>query len=215
MNFDPRFKSSARKRLKGFLDALTDDHAWSPTEFPPKLQEYGVPKDLDLLKIDTDSFDGEFLNRTLHAGFRPKLIIIELSSWWPPPLKFMLKFEGDNPSVDQPYLAGCSLQTAVDLVKPFGYTLIQYPLEDGWFVKNEYLDLFGHLETDTRKLFLAGNPNFYVGNSGFVDYTPKEALREVFNDPPKMLEKSKEIIRHWMEVRLNRPVNDAVYDLGL
>lgn len=54
-----------------------------------------------------------------------------------------------KPSPKHPYaiarfaaLMGCSLQAVTTILRPHGYTLLQFPMEDAWFVKTEFVELF-------------------------------------------------------------------------
>jgi len=157
-----------------------------------------VPKDVDFLKIDVDSYDCEFLSEILKAGFRPKAIAIELAPAMPPPLKYMLHYSPGEGPLDSGDVGGCSLQMAVDLLKPYGYTLLQYVMEDGWFVRDEYVHLFGPIENDIVKVYDFGNPNLYCPNmwlSKEGDNMCKEMLMEfksLRQEPAKMLQRAKE-----------------------
>jgi len=212
LNFDPKFGHSGRDHLKGWPRAKIDGNAWSPDEFPAKLHEHLVPTDLDILKVDVDSFDCVFLNNTLAAGFKPKLIIIELSSWFPPPLKFMLRFEGTS-GPDSPMLTGCSLQMAVDILKVYGYTLLQYTMEDGWFVQDQFADLFGELERDPYELYRAGNPNLFLGFDIMRQYMDIRELCNLHTQPQKMLEEMTGRIASWIGMQSSEFVKHSIYTL--
>jgi len=212
LNFDPKFGGSGRDHLKGWPRAKIDGHAWSPDQFPAKLHEHLVPTDLDILKVDVDSFDCVFLNNTLAAGFKPKLIIIELSSWFPPPLKFMLRFEGTS-GPDSPMLTGCSLQMAVDILKVYGYTLLQYTMEDGWFVQDQFADLFGELERDPYELYRAGNPNLFLGFDIMRQYMDIRVLCNLHTQPQKMLEEMTGRIASWIGMQSSEFVKHSIYTL--
>ena len=135
----------------------------TPANIDSYLHEHHIGIDIDLLKLDIDSFECDYLEAILHAGFRPKVIDIECASSYPPPIKFRA-FHSESASWDSlsatPF-GGCSLQEACDILKPFNYSILQYPLEDGWFVQKEYIGLFGPLEQDLATLFYLGNPHLY------------------------------------------------------
>ena len=132
----------------------------TPSRIANNLKVRGTPRDVDFLKLDIDSFECDYLEEILIGGFRPKVIDVELAPSYPPPIRYSAKYV-PNLNVALTPFAGCSLQAAVDLLQPYNYTLVQYPLEDGWFVRNEYLELFGPLETDAKELFYRGNPYLY------------------------------------------------------
>lgn len=162
VNYDvPEMASTTKNFFDKFEGAQLDTSGKiTPSRISGDLQERGVPVDVDFLKIDIDSFECDYLEEILSGGFQPKVIDVELASSYPPPIRFRANFVPDVSVAVTPF-SGCSLQEAVDLLRPHGYTLVQYPLEDGWFVRDEYLKLFGPLETDPRTLFYRGNPSLY------------------------------------------------------
>jgi len=132
------------------------------------LISHGVPLELDFLKVDIDSFECEYLEALLLGGFKPKVIDIEVGASYPPPIKFRARYTaGSGVSLSAAKLSatpfsGCSLQEVMDLVKPFHYTLLQFPMEDAWLVKDEFAHLFGPLAGDNLDaIFRQGNPQFY------------------------------------------------------
>jgi len=162
LNYDvPQFASSTQPFYAKWERAKVDvSGSHPPAQIAEHMRSQGVPVDFDFLKIDIDSFECEYLEAILVAGFKPKVLDVELASSYPPPIRFRAKYT-PGLSVAVTPMGGCSLQEAVHIVAPFGYTLIQYPLQDGWFVRNEYLELFGPLETDPETLFYRGNPYLY------------------------------------------------------
>ena len=88
-----------------------------PSKIGAALVNHGVPKDVDFLKIDVDSFDCEFLAEIFRAGYRPKAVDIESSPWWPPPLKFQTLYSDKHPYklATSSALVGCSLAKVVDI----------------------------------------------------------------------------------------------------
>lgn len=55
------------------------------------LSAAAIPKDLDALKVDIDSFDLPVLQAILQADFRPKVLMVEINSDVPPPIKWTLQ----------------------------------------------------------------------------------------------------------------------------
>jgi hypothetical protein len=112
------------------------------------LISHGVPHELDFLKVDIDSFECEYLEALLLGGFKPKLIDVEVAASYPPPIKFRARYTAGSgvskyaAKLSATPFSGCSLQEVMDLVKPFNYTLLQFPMEDAWLVKDEFAHLF-------------------------------------------------------------------------
>ena len=165
VNFDipsslPSLKFLQRWAPKSVVDA----RGILPSGFAAALEAHGTPKGsgLDFLKIDIDSFDCDYLEVVLHAGYRPKVIMMEATTAYPPPLKFWLRFSSNfsyAASTGTP-ISGCSLQTISDLLGE-EYVLVQYALEDAWFVQRRYAHGFGPIEPSLLKHYVAGNPRTY------------------------------------------------------
>jgi hypothetical protein len=193
VNFDiARNEQTTMAFYKSWPNAIVDLDGAPPPSIVSKLVHHGVPKDIDFLKIDVDSFDCEFLSHILNAGYAPKAMSLELAAPWPPPLKFMVKYSSNfsYAASTGTVMSGCSLQMGMDLAKPHGYTLLQYAMEDGWFVKDEYLDLFGGVERDIVKVYDNGNPNRYASFAWQRHADMVKELEELRNEPDEMLKKA-------------------------
>jgi len=214
VNFDiPSNEKTMRAYYGKWPKAIVDLNMTAPMGIATSLQLYGVPKDMDFLKIDVDSFDCDYLSEILTAGYRPKAINIELAAPWPPPLKFRMRYtEGFAYEASSgTMLSGCSLQAGAEVAKPFGYSLLQYAMEDGWFVQNEYLGLFGPVESDIIKAYDVGNPNLYAPWAWLGDENILHELKDLRSDPARMLEKAKDGVR---QVVAGRPaLQKAKYTL--
>lgn len=144
--------------------------------FPPAaveaLRAHGVREDFDFLKIDVDSFVCDFLERILVAGYKPKVILAEVNVCMVPPLRFTMRYSAwglqyadftaagkfDGYGFD---ISDCSLRYADDLLRAHGYSLVQFPLQDGWWVRREFESLFGNITHDPVEAFRMGNPCFF------------------------------------------------------
>jgi hypothetical protein len=78
---------------------------------PDRLRAYYVPLDLDLLKVDIDSFDCDLARGILLSGFRPKMLHLELSPVWPRGVRVEYRF---GPKV-VPFSGGCSCEAIAAL----------------------------------------------------------------------------------------------------
>eukprot|EP00802_Teleaulax_amphioxeia_P010268 Tamp_10294.p1 GENE.Tamp_10294~~Tamp_10294.p1 ORF type:complete len:414 (+),score=31.02 Tamp_10294:201-1442(+) len=85
-----------------------------------RLRAKNVPMELDLLKVDIDSFDCDLARGILLDGFRPKMLHIELSPVWPRGVRVEYKF---GPKV-KPFLGGCSCEAIAALGQEYGYMII-------------------------------------------------------------------------------------------
>eukprot|EP01065_Artemidia_motanka_P006267 TRINITY_DN13082_c0_g1_i1.p1 TRINITY_DN13082_c0_g1~~TRINITY_DN13082_c0_g1_i1.p1 ORF type:complete len:396 (+),score=125.77 TRINITY_DN13082_c0_g1_i1:69-1190(+) len=83
------------------------------------LEKLRVPRGLDLLKVDIDSYDCDLAEAILSAGYRPTIVQIEISPHWPPGVRATMRPGGRNVMS-----SGCSCAAAVELGRRFGYRLI-------------------------------------------------------------------------------------------
>ena len=103
-----------RHNLTFIAELLTGETA------PPHLRAYNVPIDLDLLKVDIDSFDCDLARGILLNGFRPKMLHIEFSPVWPRGVRVEYIY---GPKV-VPFVGGCSCEAVAALGQEYGYTII-------------------------------------------------------------------------------------------
>ena len=86
---------------------------------------------------------------------RPKIIQIELNHILPPPIAYKDMCREDAPSGYSFDVWGCSMQAAYDIVRPFGFRLLQYNWPDGVFIHEDYVDAFPLLPWLTPENFAA------------------------------------------------------------
>jgi len=60
------------------------------------LKKIGAKKDIDVLKMDIDSYDADLLETILAEGYHPKVIMVEMNPDIPPPIVFRQKYATDN-----------------------------------------------------------------------------------------------------------------------
>lgn len=118
-------------------------------------------KTVDLLSIDIDSYDYHICEQLLKSGLEAKVVIVEYNGKFPPPIRFVYP-------VDEPWdgtdFSGCSLQSWVDLLSRFNYSLICCNVTgvNAFFVKNEYLEAFGDVPKKVDDIFMPANYNWFV-----------------------------------------------------
>jgi hypothetical protein len=115
-------------------------------------EEAGVPKDLDFLVIDIDSND-YYIWRAIHH-FRPKIIMIELNLFFPPPQLMVIDYHPMN-YWDGTYYTGASLQSLYELGQKKGYELL-YQFTSGpnvLFVAKEHFDRFGIADNSPAAIY--------------------------------------------------------------
>ncbi|HEY8517156.1 MAG TPA: hypothetical protein VIS07_16735 [Candidatus Binatia bacterium] len=115
-------------------------------------EENGVPPDLDLLVIDIDSND-YYVWRAIR-DFRPKVVVIEVNSLFPPPQRMVIEFHPMN-YWDRTDYFGASLQSLYELGKKKGYELIYHNRfgNNAFFVDAPYFERFGIDDNSPAALF--------------------------------------------------------------
>jgi hypothetical protein len=117
-----RFPSENSKTVISYITADT---------VPKLLSDYGFDKDVDLLKIDIDSFDC-FVMKTVLTVTRPSVIVMEVNVKFPSHVRFAMvpgfdskQHQFDFDSEQRGHVYGCSLAYQVyDLMRPNGYEIL-------------------------------------------------------------------------------------------
>merc|ERR1711970_1122598 len=84
-----------------------------PDSIAGALESVVVPKEFDLLKVDVDSFECDFIEGVLKAGYRPLVITSEVNAVVVPPFKYSMKYFKDGIQYGDMVgnmLGSCSLQ---------------------------------------------------------------------------------------------------------
>jgi hypothetical protein len=95
-----------------------------------------VPQDFTLLSLDIDSYDLFVMEEMLNAGFKPRIISMEINEKIPPPVYFTVNFE-DSHFWKGDHFFGCSLAAAASVVKPRGYKLESLQYNNAIFVRED------------------------------------------------------------------------------
>lgn len=145
----------------------------TPDNVAGLLADNGCPERPDLLKLDIDGYDGPVLLEILRAGFRPKVIQLEVQPEIPPPLEFAVLYDPAYRCVDAAGRVGgffgASLGYVCNVGRRFGYFPVQVDFVTGFthdvtLVSDRYRDVismrFGITECDDRDLFLAHPPAY-------------------------------------------------------
>lgn len=104
--------------------------------------------DLDVIKLDIDSYDAPVLEEILHAGYRPKHFFIEINPAVPPPYKFATQYHKDlvesmvKAEMWHWPLRGMSLSYAIDLLAKFDYDFVTFGAHDAVFVHKPYRRIY-------------------------------------------------------------------------
>ena len=129
-------------------------------------EEAGVPKDLDFLAIDIDSND-YYVWRAIQT-FRPKVVMIEINPWFPPPQRMVIEFHPMNYWDRRSDYFGASIESLFKLGKTKGYELV-YHLSTGpniLFVDEKYFHRFGIEDNSPSVLFNPPKLEQYFASRG-------------------------------------------------
>ena len=145
----------------------------TPDNVAELLADNGCPDTPDFLKLDIDGYDGPVLLEVLRAGFRPKVIQLEVQPEIPPPIEFAVLYDPTYRCVNADGKVGgfygASLGYVCNLGRRFGYFPVQVDFVTGFthdvtLVSDRYRDLmlqrFGISERADRDLFLAHPPGY-------------------------------------------------------
>lgn len=92
-----------------------------------------VPLAFDLFNLDIDSYDLFVIEAVLAAGYRPKLISMEINEKIPVPIHFAVTYDADHVWQGD-HFYGCSLSAAAKLLRANGYLLESLEYNNALFV---------------------------------------------------------------------------------
>ena len=145
------FYEALTKNLRQFENVALVQESISPSTARSILSVHTKNKGLkppDIIKIDTDGCDCHLLREILSdVYFRAKVIQIELNHIIPPPIAYEEMCQDDVYGRASGHLVnldvwGCSMQAAWNIVRNYGYVLLQYDWPDAVFIQRAYLDVF-------------------------------------------------------------------------
>ena len=147
---DPQLAATARSNLEQFAqNAIIHEGFLGVDNIADIFEQHDIlyreAGDIDIIKLDIDSFDAYLMDRVLEVT-RPKLFQIEYNVRFPPPVSFntdypnQYTFKGDYSCRK----FGTSLEFLNVIVgKKHGYVPIYGEVNDVWFVDRQYLHVFG------------------------------------------------------------------------
>jgi hypothetical protein len=154
----------------------------TPFNIAQVLQRASTPQCPDFFKIDIDGYDGPVLAAALEAGYRPKLIQVEVNPEIPPPIEFSVlyhpKYRNQDSAGNYTGFYGMSLAYAARLARAFGYHIIHldnvtYGTHDAVLLRDDLAPLLGSdaamHPAAVRERYLAHPPAqyFHFGEYGF------------------------------------------------
>ena len=100
------------------------------------LESFAVPIDIALVNLDIDSYDLHVIDEMLKAGYRPKLISMEVNEKIPAGVFFTVDYD-DRHCWQVDHFYGCSIEAASSVVKPFGYILHSMNYNNAVFIRSD------------------------------------------------------------------------------
>lgn len=86
-------------------------------------EQFNVPIEIDILKIDIDGFDLEVI-RTILTKYKPKIIIAEYNEKIPSPILFETKFKKDY-VWDYSHCFGFSISSGKNVMDKYNYSIVK------------------------------------------------------------------------------------------
>ena len=108
------------------------------------LKETSIPVDLDLISIDIDGNDYHIWDSLKVYG--PKVVVIEFNQTIPSDIEFVQ-------TKDMNVNHGSSLLSMIELGKQKGYELVAATVNNAFFVRKEFFDLFGITDNSASSIW--------------------------------------------------------------
>ncbi len=178
----------------------------------PILEKHNTPSDMDVFKIDLDSYECPLLDHLLSSGkYRPKIIFSEIMEAIPPPIRFTVgeydinKFKGDN-------FLGCSAAMTTHIMEKHGYRLLTIDWNDIFFVDGEiYCSYFsGLIPRDVYELWSTG----YARREDRLVYFDWHKDIDTWMDITDNLELKNTITEHMMNTKTYQTVPEASFEIA-
>ena len=148
----------ARKNFADYPKAKIVEAWVYPGNVETLFEQNDVPKDVDLLSIDIDSND-YYVWKVIH-DFRPKVVVIEFNSAFPPPQKAVVQFHPLNYWDGDSDYHGASIQSLYELGKQKGYELVHCTSQgiNLIFVDKQYYSRLGIRDNSPVAMYRPGLP---------------------------------------------------------
>lgn len=179
------------KELKNNISYTFNIHAGyiTPLNVYEIFNNFNVPIDFDILKIDIDGYDLEVLRKILQK-YKPKIIIAEINEKIPPPILFEIKFKEDY-IWDYSHCFGFSIASGKKVLDEYGYKI------ESIFELNNILCLNNDLYTS-----LELNQNYDISKIYKRDY--------IYNNSRFSILPWNENINYWLEINDNEKLYNEI-----
>ena len=132
--------------------------------------------DLDYLKIDIDSYDGDLLRGFLEQGIKPPLISIEINERFPPNLYFETKYQ-KNFEYKNKVLYGISISCAIEIAKLYSYKVYCLEYNNLFLIRSDIYELQNlNLSQETTNVYMNGyflrreRDTFFPWNMAYLNW---------------------------------------------
>ena len=202
MDGDPNQEASMAERFPS--DKIQTHFSYITADsIPALLKQRGFDQNVDLLKIDIDSFDCFVMEAILKANIRPSVIVMEVNVKFPANLRFAMLpgYVRENDTSEQypfdseqrGHLYGCSLAYQVhDLMRPNGYEVLYLDTNNAVFYDDQQLPTGGLKDTTPLSMTDLYNRGYY--------HMPDRAIAFSFNNE----------LTHWQQFLADKIFIDLV-----
>lgn len=161
----------------------------TPLNIIDVFNQFNVPINFDILKIDIDGYDLEVLRKILEK-YKPKIIIAEINEKIPPPILFEVTYKEDY-SWDYSHCFGFSISSGKKVLDNYGYKIISlYELNNILCVDNDvYKKLAINENYDISEIY----KNDYINNHERLSILPWN-----------------ENINYWLEINDNNKLYNEI-----
>jgi hypothetical protein len=111
----------------------------TPANVVGLVQKANAPKGMDFFKNDIDGYDCAVHLAVMDAGYRPKVIEVEVNPDVPAPITFGVLYSATyKPNLGAAGFYGCSVSLTSAIFKPFGYVLAEVGMgHDAVYVRSD------------------------------------------------------------------------------
>jgi hypothetical protein len=166
---------------------ITKMSAWiTPYTVLELLKVSNAPIDMDYFKNDIDSYDCTIVATVLRAGYRPKVLHMEVNPEIPFPIAFGVNYSPKYKSALGAYaFYGCSVTLASAIAMPFGYEPVGVShTHDVVFMRK---DVLGSMQPLTVKQVQEAEEACCMANH-FGQLLNRQIIASLAADPAKVLE---------------------------
>lgn len=97
---------------------------------------FEMPCDITVLNLDIDSYDLSIIESILKSNYKPIIISMEINEKIPPGIFFTVDYDEKHYWREDNFF-GCSIDAAVDIIKPHGYILYALEYNNALFIRKD------------------------------------------------------------------------------